>query len=106
MGTHGVCQCMYAAVSTFTLKPGSISWDAVNRVAPEQAALFKSQPGCQWVAIVKTSEDKFVLMQVWDTEQHLEDSRKATMGKGAMSAARLGDVVLSRESVQGEVIAF
>jgi heme-degrading monooxygenase HmoA len=96
---------MYAAVSTFTLKPGSVSWDTLERVAPQQAALFKSQPGCKSVAIVRTSEDKFVLMQVWDTEHHLEDSRKATMGKGPMSAAQLGDVVLRRESVQGDVIA-
>jgi heme-degrading monooxygenase HmoA len=91
---------MCAAVSTFTLKPGSASWDTVNRVAPQQAALIKSQPGCQWVAIVKTSEDKFVLMQVWDTEQHLEDARTATMPKSG-----LHDAILSREAVQGEVIA-
>ena len=92
---------MYAAVSTFTLKPGA-SWEELNQVAPQQAALIKSQPGCQWIAIVKISEDKFVLMQTWDTEQHLEDARTATMGKGT---AQLGDVLLSRESVQGEVIA-
>jgi heme-degrading monooxygenase HmoA len=94
---------MYAAVSTFTLKPGA-SWEELNRVAPQQAALIKSQPGCQWIAIVKISEDKFVLMQTWDTEQHLEDARTATMGKGPAGALML-DAVLSRESVQGEVIA-
>jgi heme-degrading monooxygenase HmoA len=92
---------MYAAVSTFTLKPGSS--EAIERYLPQQAALIKSQPGCQWIAFVKISEDKFVLMQTWDTEQHLEDARTATMGNGP--AAQLGDVVLSRESVQGEVFA-
>ncbi|MBV9325987.1 MAG: antibiotic biosynthesis monooxygenase [Chloroflexi bacterium] len=91
---------MYAAVSTFTLKTGTS--EAIERVAQQQATLIKSQPGCQWIAFVKISEDKFVLMQTWDTEQHLEEARTATMGKGT---AQLGDVVLSRESVQGEVIA-
>jgi len=94
-------QAMYAAVSTFTLKPGS--FEAVERVARQQAALIKSQSGCQWIAFVKISEDKLVLLQTWDTEQHLEDARTATMGKGA---AELGDVLVSREAVQGEVIAW
>ena len=95
-------QAMYAAVSTFTLKPGFAPWEELNRAAPQHAALIKSQPGCQWIAVVKISEDKFAFMQVWDTEQHLEDARTATMAKGT---AQLGDVLLSRESVQGEVIA-
>jgi quinol monooxygenase YgiN len=91
---------MYAAVSTFTLKHGSS--EAIERLAPQQADLIKSQPGCQWLAFVKISEDKFVFVQTWDTEQHLEDARTATMGKGT---ALLGDIILNRESVQGEVFA-
>jgi quinol monooxygenase YgiN len=92
---------MYSAVSTFTLKPGSS--EAVERVLTQQAALIKSQPGCQSIAFVKISEDKIVLMQTWDTERHLEDARTATMGSSV--ARQIGDAVLSRESVQGEVIA-
>jgi len=92
---------MYAAVSTFTLKPGS-SVEALERAAPQIVGEIKSQPGCQWLAIVKISEDKIVLMQAWDTEQHLEESRTATMGKWQ---AELGDPFVSREAVQGEVIA-
>jgi hypothetical protein len=94
---------MYAAVSTFTLKPGA-SWEELNRLAPQHAALIKSQPGCQWIGIVKISEEKFVLMQVWDTEQHLEESRKATMRKEPAGVA-MADAVVSSERVQGEVIA-
>src|SRR5262249_46855483 len=45
-----------------------------------------------------------VLMQMWDTEQHLEDARTTTMGKRPAGTI-IADAVLNRESVQGEVIA-
>jgi hypothetical protein len=88
----------YSAVSTFTLKPGSSQ--AFERAIPQQTALIKSQPGCQSIGIVKVSDAKFLLMQTFDTQQHLEDARTATMPKST-----LGDTILSREVMQGDVIA-
>jgi heme-degrading monooxygenase HmoA len=90
---------MYSAVSIFTLKPGGM--EAAERMAPEQAALIKAQPGWQNLAFVKLSDTQFMLIQTWDTEQHLEDARAATMGRGT---TQLGANAV-REVFQGPVVA-